>query len=302
MPDESPDRARPSLPTLDNLPRPVTDAPHDRHFADGEEPPERYDRLDEIEYVLPREYTLDSNKYFRVARKHYRHCRNEFALMALMYYALAFAGGMCVGLMYAIVLDPPLRAGLTIFALGQLTGKRKRYGTFFSGFQHIGRLVVCMLPLVGLQLVTILVFELGMLGSIAAKQYWAVPLVAVMATFGLSLYVFLAIRLVGFAFELICDHRFDAVQAFRGTWMLSRGHFWGLFWLAARLWLLELVVGICTCGIGLIWLTPFNELVWVAAYLDIAGSEELIEDPDAVTEATEVAPVTEPQAKPIELP
>src|SRR5262245_9333452 len=93
MPDESPKRPDPVLPTLDHLPRPVTDAPHDRHFADGEEPPERYDRTDEIEYVLPQEYTLDSRKYFRVARKHYRHCCKEFALSALINYSRAFAGG-----------------------------------------------------------------------------------------------------------------------------------------------------------------------------------------------------------------
>src|SRR5260370_3846014 len=82
-------RPRPDLSKLDNLPRPVAPAPHDRHFEDGEEPPERYDLEDEIEYVLPREYTLDSRKYFRVAGKHYRLCVKQFALYCFLYYVFA---------------------------------------------------------------------------------------------------------------------------------------------------------------------------------------------------------------------
>src|SRR5262249_62153500 len=92
--------------------RPVTEAPHERHFKDGEEPPERYDRENELEYVLPLGYQLDSKKYFRIARRHYRHARRELVWLGFRYCLFAFLGVNCVGWIYLIALHPGLRAGL----------------------------------------------------------------------------------------------------------------------------------------------------------------------------------------------
>jgi hypothetical protein len=54
----TPERSQPDDPTA--LRRPVTPAAHDRFFEDGEEPPERYDRDDELAYLLPKQYTVKS--------------------------------------------------------------------------------------------------------------------------------------------------------------------------------------------------------------------------------------------------
>ena len=273
-----PDRKPPDDPVA--LRRPVKEAAHQRFFEDGEEPPERYDRDDELAYILPRSYTVKSREWIRIARRHYGECRGEFAKFSFFYMLLAFAGGNCAGIIYMFALDPPLRAGFSIYALGKLSGKRQRYGEFFSGFKHFGKLIVCALPDNALKFATIMTLEFGILFTVLSREYWFGGGMTLLAFLILaSVALFLGVRLTGFAVELVLDRGFDALQAFRGSWYLTRGHFWGLFWLLLRLWTLEFIVMLFTCGIGLIWLEPLIALIWTTAYLDIAGSEQLI-DPD----------------------
>jgi hypothetical protein len=265
------------------LVRPPHAPPHDRFFEEGEKPPARYDLDDELEYVLPKDYEVKSADWFRIGAQHWRQCKSDFFKYSLAYFFIALAGGVVGGMLYAIVFDPPLKAGFTIYALGQLTGRRKEYGDFFSGFRYIGRLIVCQLPLIGISIVCAVLLEAGIIITVVTRQYWLVgSLTAVGALILLAGSLYFELRLTGFAFELVCDRKFDAIQAMRGSWHLTRGHFWGLFWLMFRLKFLEFVVNLFTCGIGTIWLQPYISLVWTAAYVDIAGSYPIVEAAEAL--------------------
>jgi hypothetical protein len=267
------------------LVRPPHAPPHERFFEEGEKPPARYDLEDELEYVLPKHYVVNSHEWFRIGGQHWRKCKQDFLKFSLAYFFIALAGGFAGGMIYAVVFDPPLKAGFTIYALGQLTGRRKEYGEFFSGFRYIGRLIVCQLPTIGISLVCAVAFDAGLLATMLSRQYWLVGSVSALCFLLLiALATYFDFRLTGFACELVCDRKFDGIQAIRGSWYLTRGHFWGLFWLLFRLKFLEFVVNLFTCGIGTIWLQPYISLVWTAAYLDIAGSYPIVEAEEALSE------------------
>ncbi|HEV3146398.1 MAG TPA: hypothetical protein VGZ47_21100 [Gemmataceae bacterium] len=259
--------------------RPPHEPPHDRFFEEGEKPPARYDLEDELEYVLPTDYEVNSREWFRIGAEHWRKCKNDFLKYSVAYFFITLAGGFVGGMIYAIVFDPPLKAGFTVYALGQLTGRRKQYGEFFSGFRYIGRLIVCELPIIGITFVCAIVTEAGFIVTMVTKQYWLVgSLTAFGAVVLISVGTYFGFRLTAFAFELVCDRKFDAIQAMRGSWHLTGRHFWGLFWLMFRLRFLEFIVSTFTCGIGKIWLEPYISLVWTAAYIDIAGSYPIVEE------------------------
>ncbi|HLW64296.1 MAG TPA: DUF975 family protein [Gemmataceae bacterium] len=268
--------------------RPPHEPPHDRFFEEGEKPPQRYDLDDELEYVLPKEYQVNSAEWFRIGGRHWQKSKSEFLKSSVAYFFIALAGGLFAGMIYAIVIDPPLKAGFTIYSLGQVTGRRKEYGEFFSGFRYIGKLIVCQLPTVGLSFFCAIAFDVGLIATMETRRYL---LVGGLSAAGLLLLILAAIyvgfRLTAFAFELVCDRKFDAIQAMRGSWHLTGGHFWGLFWLFFRLKFLEFIAGLFTCGIGKIWLQPYIALVWTAAYVDIAGTHRIADDEDEAASPSE---------------
>ncbi|MFL5342588.1 MAG: hypothetical protein ACJ8F7_20845 [Gemmataceae bacterium] len=249
--------------------------PHDRFFEEGEEPPERYDLEDELEYIVPREYEFSLAHCFLAAWKHIRRSRSRFLLYGIYYFFVLFTGLFMFTCIYVLLVDAPIRAGVLNVALGQLTGRPKRYGSFGFALRNCGPHLVCMLPA---QLSCILVVY-GVVGSVMLAQEVHEPyswVGAIVVPALIVLHLFVSIRFCCFGPAFVRDHNLGAIQAIRASWLASRGHFWKLAGLKCSLWLIQCIAAVLTLGPGLIWAVPFTTLVWTAAYLEIAGSEPLI--------------------------
>ncbi|MFL5342590.1 MAG: hypothetical protein ACJ8F7_20855 [Gemmataceae bacterium] len=262
--------------------------PHDRFFEDGEEPPERYDLEDELEYIVPKEYGFDESRWFRIAGRHFRANWADLVGDVFVYLGVLALVGLCsIGLL-SILLEPLLRYRLKSRYLQLLAGKPDEIPTAGRAWVEAGRFFGSQLPAYVCWLLTAVaaIAAHAMFQGLATPEWRPVVVVASTGTMAVVSFV-VQVRLCGFSFELAFDHGLDIVQGLRASWRMTRPHARRLIALKARLWLLVLCAGGATLGFGLLFAVPYASLVWTAAYLDIAGSEPLI-DPHS-TEVAEPA-------------
>jgi hypothetical protein len=136
-----------------------------------------------------------------------------------------------VALLTWFVLVPGMAAGFHVVCQAQLKGHPWSFGTFFTGFRWSGTMSARMLLL----LVLSTAIELPALAIVIVPQtIWREPpIVVVGTTSALMLAVlltegYLLVRLVFFSHLIIIDRGCGLIDALRGSWLLSRGHFWGL--------------------------------------------------------------------------
>jgi hypothetical protein len=274
----TPDREPPDDPAA--LHRPVTAAGHERFFEDGEEPPERYDLQDELDYILSNAVVWNERRWFQVARRHYRANWTAFMDQALATFGCLLLVGICSGGILSLLFEPFFRVFHVNRSLGLLVGRRDGFYPWVAVRKQVLRLLACRSPALICWLMAFIspfVVADMLTASADSGAYWLVTIFAFV--FFAALATLVQIRLCGFAFELAYDHDLSPIDGFRGSWKLTAQHAWKFTGLRIRLWLFVALTGILTLGFGLLFTVPFAELVWLAAYLDIAGSEELLDIP-----------------------
>jgi hypothetical protein len=207
----------------------------------------------------------------------------------------------------------PLQAGFTVVALAQLKGRRWSFGDFFGGFRWYGAIVVSTLILMLIQWACLL--PGGTLAGVAFVNQVAHlprnpaanpafnpgpgagpnappdlsqirpddPLLiagAVLFLIGLIVLIYLAVRCGLFALPLIIDRGCGGVDAIRGSWMLTRGHFWMLL-AVVLLTVVINMLGVMACLVGLLFTFPLTLLLMTAGYLLIAGTRPPVGAPVA---------------------
>jgi hypothetical protein len=184
----------------------------------------------------------------------------------------------CLGVLVAIFQLPPLMAGITVVSLAQLKGHSWTFGDFFSGFRWYGSLFGFTL-LTALMAVPFVALFYGMMlaafftgdeGMLAAGIGAGVALMCAI--------LYVQVRVQTFGWHLIIDRRYDAIEAIRGSWALTRGHFWSLFGIGLLLALIN-CAGALVCGIGVLFTLPLTSLVSSAGYLVVAGTSPPREPP-----------------------
>jgi hypothetical protein len=176
----------------------------------------------------------------------------------------------------------PMETGYRAVCLRQLKGKSWTFGDFFAGFQQYGTILLlgllqgligffCLLPTIVVGIIAF-VLTVGMHGRGPAG-----PPVFVLAAFlfgflNLCVYAYIGIRTTFFAVPLVFDRKYSAIEAIQGSWVLSRGHFWGLF-LVGLVMTLILLAGALACGIGVLFTIPLYELTLTAGYLLVGGTK-----------------------------
>ena len=174
-----------------------------------------------------------------------------------------------------VVLIFPLFSGLTAVSLLQLKGRRWTFGDFFVGFRH-------WLALAGVALTSYVLSILAYIPGIAlialGAQSRVMPLAFVgiaAVLLGFAVALFLQIRLLVFAPSIIFDRKLGAMDAMKGNWALTRGHFWGLFGVSLLMGLI-MMGGALACLIGMLFAIPYVMLILNAGYLLITDPR----DPD----------------------
>jgi hypothetical protein len=190
--------------------------------------------------------------------------------------------GYCLlpfGFLPSIFLLPALAAGLHVVCQRQLLGKPWSFGTFFAGFRQIGShagatALVTLLYFVPLLLSQVLLVS-GRILYPGQPTPWLAGLAGALNA-GLGLAVGYAVfRLVMFPHYLVIDRDCGPLDALRGSWRLTHGHFWSWVGVGLLIMVGSVGVSIVTLGFGLLVAVPLMALVLNAGYLLIAGSEPI---------------------------
>lgn len=235
------------------------------------------------------------------------------ALSGVASYGLALAVLPVVWLTFLLFVFPILTLGFHVVCQAQLKGAPWTFGTFFSGFRWrwplAGRAVLLLLVELATALPALVIPALS-------RLIWREPpLLVVGLTGALVLGCSLAggyvlLRLLFFSHLLIVDRGCGAVEALRGSWLLSRGHIWGL--LGTLLLVLGavgliplLVLGLhllvamptalllpllALATIAQLFALPAGVLFLNAGYLLVAGAEPLPGQPPAAERPEPLVP------------
>ena len=159
--------------------------------------------------------------------------------------------------------------GFHLVCQAQLKGQPWRFATFFSGFRWTWPLAG-RAALLFVAEVVLLVPAFAILGI--SRLIWREPPAAVAGGTAVLLLGcllasgYIVVRLMFFSHLLIIDRGCGPIQALRGSWLLSRGHFWGLYGLLLLVLLLPLL------GLGVLIVLPVVILTLDAGYLLVAGT------------------------------
>jgi hypothetical protein len=282
----------------------VTDEPLDerdlrRRFADEED--EDYPRFRDEgrrrdpDAPLSNDYTIDLNRWFAFGTAHYSAILGPAAGFVAIYIGISI-GLSFVGTFLQMALNLPLvnlgpsvanqvliaplfNAGLAYVCLRQLNGERWTFADFFAGLRgrYFGNVILNSI-LMNLLFAPAFacyagaIFAMTQQKSELALGFLGGVIVALLAT------VYFVTRLFYLSLPLILDRDFGVMDAIKGSWKLSEGHFWGLFGMGLLLGLIG-VSGVCLCYIGSLLSLPFMMIVQMAGYLDIAGIDPPLRRP-----------------------
>jgi hypothetical protein len=267
---------------------PAPAARREERLATGAEPRRRREEEDE-DYPraggrrgdseqLSSGYEIDLGQWFRVGAQHWSAVLGPFIgyLLLLLLITLVLLVLIVVGWIAMIFVLPPLGAGFTIVALAQLKGEPWTFSDFFGGFKWYGSILGVTMIILLISLACMLPVIIAYVVIIAAAQARGGPpgpeILVVIPGYLVSIpaMTFFQVRFL-YAIPLIIDRNFGAMEALRGSWKLTQGHFWMTF----LVWfLLQLInqAGAAACYIGMLFTFPLVILVPTAGYLLIAGT------------------------------
>jgi hypothetical protein len=231
---------------------------------------------------LSNDYRIDLGEWFGYATGHYSAVVGPMIGFTLILFAVNLLSGFLplIGALVPFFVVMPMQTGYKAVCLRQLKGKNWAFGDFFAGFQQYGTVLLlgllggllsfaCMLPTL---VVAILAFVLtaNMRGNGPPVFLVGAGLFALLNACAL---VYVMIRATFFAVPLVFDRKYSAIEAIQGSWVLSRGHFWGLFLVGLVLVLMLFFSAILSCGLGALFTIPLYELTLTAGYLLVAGTK-----------------------------
>lgn len=244
---------------------------------------------------LSSDWRADFGKWWSAARQNWGLYLSQSVGYAVM------AGGVSLGLhcmgsagvIAGLFVTPPLWAGFILCAHKCLRGEPFAFNDFWGGFKgqwylsFVGYSFLCNLLFVpaGVAYVVLLVAaDDSTPGRVAPPPEVWVALGAFILALMLGTYYYVRIGLFGT--HLIVDRRYRALDAIKGSWELSRGHWWPLF-LVALIDVLLFVGGSGLVCFGLLLTVPLIALFNSAMYLDVAGLHRPVFTGEGVRRAVE---------------
>jgi len=230
-----------------------------------------------------RDYRIDMGEWYRYSGGRHNSAFmgpmiGFFFIMWAVTFAMMMLSMVFIGYLGFFLLLPQLAAGPTIVCLRQLKGQEWKFGDFFGGFKYYWTTLAIELLAGLMQLVTL---APGFILLIIAKQITDAMDIGPNPIFGFSALAIIGIsiaatvyvwfRLNVFARQIMIETQCGPIAAYKGSWRLTRGHFWGLFGSFMLMLFLVYLIAFVTCGIGLLFALPRGLLFWNAAYLLITG-------------------------------
>jgi uncharacterized membrane protein len=152
----------------------------------------------------------------------------------------------CAGPIINLVIAGPLQLGVVLFFLGIARQADVEFGLAFNGFKHFGTAFLAMILVTIFTLLWMLLLIIP--GIIASFRY-------------------------ALTFFVLADNpEMSAMEAINQSKELMKGNKWKLFCLGCRFigWIL---LGMLTCGIGLLWVLPYLQTSMSRFYDDVRGAQ-----------------------------
>jgi hypothetical protein len=230
---------------------------------------------------LSGDYTINFGEWVQHAKDHYSAVVGPMIGYMVLYFLIgAVLGVVPCGGVVRFFIDPPLQAGFTIVCLAQLKGKQWSFGDFFSGFQWYGALLANQLLMGLMTLALMLPGIIFFIATLDSRDENAHVIAGIVIGVNALLALCLLLRFI-FNTALIIDRRCGPIEAFQGSWTITRGHFLGLLGVVLLLGLINLL-GLLLCLVGVLFTIPLTYLALNAGYLLIAGTRKPVgtEPPD----------------------
>ena len=202
----------------------------------------------------------------------------------------AVAIGMVFSILFSIFVGSPMKLGYQRYNLNMVDGNGKDLGVLFGYFKRgYGKSIALNLLYGAIMLVT-------SLPMLAVMLLWFMPAVfdaavaggdmtgGMIASLLLSVFVFLAVTVATVVVQILIEYRYAfcfmilaeypemrATDALRNSASLMRGNKWRLFCLQISFIGWILLAACCTCGIGIVFLSPYMYAAQAAFYDDIAN-------------------------------
>lgn len=281
--------------------------------AESQEPPPPEPGRPPALMGLTSDYRINAGQWLHYASIHWSTAVGPMIGYLLLVYAIFGGLGICVGIiseapgrnpgavalanlvfyLVMILIGPPLLAGLTIVSLAQLKGDPWTFADFFAGFRRYGTLVgnyvLTLVIALGSLIPSILVLIIALATN--DQAIFVASLFCFLINYLAMIYVMM--RATFFCVPLIIDRNLGTLEAIQGSWIITRGHFWGLFGTALLLGLIA-AAGLLLCLVGALLTVPLTILAQHAGYLLIAGTRRPVESPSPASRI-EVFPEDEPR-------
>ncbi|MDD3338551.1 MAG: DUF975 family protein [Lachnospiraceae bacterium] len=163
-------------------------------------------------------------------------------------------------------------AGQILFFMNMCRGREYRIGDLVSAFKlHPDRFIVAGLLLMLLGIVLMLpVFALAFLNVLGIPSVAVLLIMIVWLVIGTILMVMISLRFALYTMLLLDNPDMGAIESLRVSSQYMRGNKGRYFYMELSFigWIL---LGACSCYVGLLWVIPYMSATQVYFYLDVIG-------------------------------
>lgn len=202
----------------------------------------------------------------------------EFAVLIPFYFLFLISGGgyvqfgtyLAATLIVSIV-AVIMQCGISRMQIGFARNQETGIGMMFGEFtRRPDRYIVGILLMLGIELACILPGILCCVVGVAADLVAASVIGAVLYLAGTVLMFIFAFRF-SLVFFLLIDHpQMGAVMAFRESARLMDGNKGHMFYIYLS-YIGWGILGMLSCGLGILWISPYMNQTLVSFYLDVTG-------------------------------
>ena len=170
-----------------------------------------------------------------------------------------------------LLVQGPLMGGLILMILKLSREGHAEVGDVFLGFQNYGwLLLVTVVQGAVIFAASIPGLIMLIIGAVMMTQESGEMGVGLMVGGGILMFVLMipAVTLTNFALYLVADRRGTFGEAFLAGFKGAKKNFWGIFAMMIMVGLASML-GVITCGLGLLFTIPWSLAVMVKAYEQI---------------------------------
>ncbi|MBQ6697286.1 MAG: DUF975 family protein [Lachnospiraceae bacterium] len=161
------------------------------------------------------------------------------------------------------------QTGVSLFYLNMACGHLCRLNDIFYGMQNQpSRSLVVSLAVTGVNLLCLTPYQIFAMLFMNTENLNYMMLMLVSAAIGLLIYVPVSLALSQSYYLLLDFPEYSGKEALKASCKLMKGHMGRLFYIQAS-FLPLMFLGILTCGIGMLWITPYMNMTYTLFFLDI---------------------------------